>query len=265
MKKNIQHDTIRHLLQYRDLFYIFVWKDFSVKYRQTVLGIVWAIIQPFSFMLLFTFIFTYVMPVKVSSFPYAVFFYAGLLPWAFFSSTINYSIQSFTGNNHLLRQTYFPRIILPLTGVFTAFVDFLIAAVFLMGLLAFYKIPVSVTALWYIPLFFLLFLFSLSLALILSVLNVYYQDVSLISPFFIQLLFFMTPVFYSIDNLPLRLKTVVFLNPLTFIIENMKRCLFEQRPVVGWQYTVMLLGLSAFLFLSYQFFKSMERKLSDVL
>jgi len=254
-----------NIWKYRDLLLIFIWRDFNVKYRFALLGIAWAVIQPLSFMLLFTFIFSYAMPIKVSKFPPAIFFYAGILPWSFFANSITYGIQCFTGNHHYLKQVYFPRIILPLVGVFTAFVDLLIASTLFIALLVFYKFPVSITAFWIIPLFFLLVLFVVSLSLISSILNVYYRDLGLVSSFLLQVIFFSTPVLYSVDKLPLKLKTLFFYNPLTFIFENIKRCLLEGRDVVEWQYFMMLFILILLLIVSYRIFKFMERKLADVL
>jgi ABC-type polysaccharide/polyol phosphate export permease len=248
-----------------ELFYIFIWRDFNVKYKQAALGIAWAVLQPFSFMLLFTFIFTYALPVKVSRFPPAVFFYAGLLPWTFFASSITYSIQTFTGNHHYLKRVYFPRIILPLCGIFIALVDFLIASLLFIALLVFYKIAISINALWLAPLFLLLFLYTISLSLILSVMNVYYRDIALASSFFLQVLFFATPVLYSVEKIPLHIKHWLFLNPLTFIFENIKKCLLEGDAVNLEQFLLMFLGLFLFLLVSYKFFKFMERKLADVL
>lgn len=255
---------IKHLLNYRDLFLIFIWRDFSVKYKQAALGVLWAIIQPFSFMLLFTFIFTCAMPVKISTAPYPIFFYTGLLPWTFFASSVTYSIQSITGSFYLLRNIYFPPVLLPLTGIVTAFVDFLIGSIFFVGLVFYYKIPISPVTLWYFPLFFLLLLFTLSISLVLSAINVYYRDVGLASGFLIQIIFFATPILYSIDKISPKLKLWVFMNPLTFIIENMRRCLLEGRPVVEWQYFIMLLGLCVFLFLSYKLFRATEIKFADI-
>ncbi|MDL1972836.1 MAG: ABC transporter permease, partial [Deltaproteobacteria bacterium] len=109
---------------YRDLFLIFIWREFSIRYRQSIIGVLWAILQPLSMMLLFTFIFTYIMPMHITDYPYVLFFYAGLLPWSFFSSSLNYAIPSLTNHYNLITKIYFPREILPLSGVAVAFIDF---------------------------------------------------------------------------------------------------------------------------------------------
>ncbi len=256
---------LKHLYSYRDLFLILVWRDLSVRYQQAVLGIAWAVIQPLSMMLLFTFIFTYIMPVKISNIPKPVFFYAGLLPWTFFLSSVNDAIPSLIVNYNLVKKIYFPKIFLPTTGLVVAKVDFLISLVLFFGLLSIFKIPLTWSILWIIPLFILLILFTLSLALILSALNVYYRDVSLASAFLLRLLFFASPILYSINDVSERLKLVLMINPMTFIIENMRRCMVEGRTTNPWQYAIMLAFSSILLIMSYQFFRRTEKKFSDVI
>lgn len=256
---------IKHLYSYKDLFLVLLWRDFNIRYKQAVLGIAWAIIQPLSMMFLFTFIFTYVMPMKISDVPRPVFFFSGLLPWTFFSSTMNGAIPSLVNNYDLIKSIYFPRVFLPLSSLAIAITDFFLSLLIFIGLLLFFKIKITLTALWIIPLFLLLFLFTVSIALVLSALNVYYRDVGLASTFLIQLLFFASPIFYSIDKISPKAKLILFLNPLTFIIENMRRCLIEGRPTLLWQYLIMLAFVTILFVLSYQFFRRTERKFADVI
>ena len=250
---------------YRDLFLIFIWREFSIRYRQSIIGVLWAILQPLSMMLLFTFIFTYIMPMHITDYPYVLFFYAGLLPWSFFSSSLNYAIPSLTNHYNLITKIYFPREILPLSGVAVAFIDFGFASIVYVLLLILFKAKISWNIFWFVPLFILLLVFTASVALVLSALNVYYRDVKLASGFLIQLWFFASPVFYSIDRLSLKLKLILFLNPLTFIIENMRRCVIEGRGVVWWQFLFMTVFVSLLFSLSYKFFMVTERKFADVI
>lgn len=256
---------VKHLLKYKDLFLVFIWREFSIRYRQSLIGFLWAIIQPLSLMLLFTLVFTYLMPVKVSDYPYSVFFYSALLPWSFFSSSLNYAVPSLTGHYNLITKIYFPREIIPLSGIAVAFIDFVIASLVFIGLLLFYKIPLTVQALWVLPLFFLLIIFTVSISLILSALNVYYRDVNLAINFLIQLWFFATPIFYSINNIPAKLKTILFLNPLAYIIENMRKCVIEGSAIILWQYFSMLIYVIVIFFISYNLFKKTEIKFADVI
>lgn len=260
-----QNHMLKRILPYKDLFLVYVWREFSIRYRQSVIGVLWAVVQPLSMMLLFTFVFTYIIRVQVSDSPRPIFFYAGLLPWTFFASSANYSLTSLTGNYTLITKIYFPREILPLAGVVLAFADYLIASVIFFVMLAAYGIGITPNALWVFPLLVLLFVFTISVCLILSSLNVYYRDVKLATGFFIQLLFFASPILYSIDKLSLKLKLILFLNPLTFIIENMRRCLVEGRGVVLWQFVLVAAIVAAFYYLSCRFFIKTERDFADVI
>jgi len=258
-------EIITRIFAYKDLFLIFIWREFSIRYKQSVIGIMWAILQPLSMMLLFTFIFTYIIPTKMADYPYVLFFYAGTLPWSFFSSSLNYAIPSLTNHYNLVTKIYFPREILPLSGVGVAFIDFVFACAVYVLLLIFFKTNITWHVLWFVPLFFLLMIFTVGIAMILAALNVYYRDVNLASNFLIQLWFFASPVFYSIDRLSLKLKLILFLNPLTFIIENMRRCVLEGRGVVWWQFLFMSVFVGALFYLSYRFFILTERKFADVI
>lgn len=256
---------LKRLLPYKDLLIIFTWREFVIRYRQSLIGILWVVLQPLSLMLLFTFIFSYVLKMRISGLPYPVFFYAGLLPWTFFSSALNYSIPSLTNHYNLITKIYFPREILPLSGILVAFVDYLIAFLFFAFLLVVYHISLNLTALWLIPLLGLLFIFTISVSLFLSGLNVYYRDVKLATGFLIQLWFFASPVMYSIDNIDMKLKILLFLNPLTFIIENMRRAVIEGRPVVLWQFALVTLIILIFYLLANRFFVKIERAFADVI
>lgn len=256
---------LKRILPYKDLFYIYVWREFNVRYRQSIIGALWAVIQPLSMMLLFTFIFTYILKVNVSDYPRALFFYSGLLPWTFFSSSVLYSLTSLTGNYDLITKIYFPREILPLSGIAIAFLDYLVASLIFIPMLLIYKIHLTWYTLWIIPLLVLLFFYTAAVSLLLSSLNVYYRDVKLATGFLIQLLFFASPVLYSIDDLSIKLKLILFLNPLTFIIENMRRCTIEGRGVVLWQFFFACIIVAVFYLLSYKFFIKTERDFADVI
>lgn len=255
----------RRLYTYKDLLLVFIWREFAVRYKQSSIGFLWAIFQPLSMMLMFTFIFSYVMPVTLSAYPQVIFFYAGILPWTFFESSLKYSIPSLTNHYELITKIYFPREILPLSGICVALLDFFIAAGVFVLLLVYYQIHVTWHILWFAPLLLLLVLFTLSIAMLFASLNVYYRDVKLAMGFFIQLWFFATPIFYSIDRLPNRIKYLLFFNPMTFIVENMRRSLIEGRGVVLWQYLLVLCGVLVLFGTSYLFFIKMERRFADVI
>src|SRR5574337_814928 len=151
---------LKHFIQFKDLFFVFIWREFTIRYRQSLLGILWAIVQPFSMMLLFTFVFTFVMPVKVSDYPYPIFFYSALLPWSFFASSLNYAVPSLVNHYNLVTKIYFPREILPFSGIVVALLDFFIAAVIFVLMMFFYDMHFTFYLFWFFPLFFLLVLFT---------------------------------------------------------------------------------------------------------
>ncbi|GIW47376.1 MAG: transport permease protein [Deltaproteobacteria bacterium] len=256
---------VRRLYPYKDLFLVFTWREFTIRYRQSIFGILWAILQPLSMMILFTFIFSYVLKIKLTEYPNVLFFYAGLLPWTFFSSSLNYSVFSLSNQYDLITKIYFPREIIPLSGISIALLDYLIASLIFWIMLLVYKIHITWNVLWIVPLFILLFLFTTSMSLLLSSINVYYRDVKLATGFLIQLLFFASPVIYSTDRIEKKLKVILFLNPLTFIIENMRRCILEGRGVIPWQFITVSLIIGFIYFLSYRFFIRMERDFADVI
>lgn len=253
------------LYQYRDLLLVFIWREFTIRYKQSLLGVLWAVLQPFIMMLLFTFIFTFIMPQRITAYPTPLFFYAALVPWMFFASSVNQAIPSLVGHYNLITKIYFPREILPLSGIALAFIDFVIATCFLFGMIIFYGLPLTLQAVWYFPLVLLLILFTLSVCLVLSALNVYYRDVNMAISFLVQLWFFATPVFYTIDAVPDRFKVLLFLNPLTFIVENIRRCLLEGRPIIWWQFIVMLILIVAGFTVCYRFFRRIEKRFADVI
>jgi len=255
----------KRLFPFRDLLYVFIWREFGVRYRNSVLGILWSIIQPLSMMVLFTFIFTYIIKVKVGDYPKPVFFYSALLPWTFFSAALNSSITSLSGSQGLITKIYFPREVLPISSICVAFLDLLIASSFYIVLLFYYNISLNLTILWIIPIFFLLFLFTLSVSLIFSSLNVYYKDVGLLTTFLLRLLFFGSPIIYSIDSLSLKLKLLLFLNPLTFIIENTRRVILEGRNVVLWQFALAMVLVLVLFHFSYKLFIKIEKNFADVI
>jgi len=255
----------RRLYEYRDLLLVFVWREFLVRYRQTLLGLVWVLAQPLSMMALFIFIFSYVLKIKFGSVPPVLFYFSGLVPWLFFSTALNYAIPSLTNHHVLITKIYFPYEILPLSGISLAFIDYLIHMIFFMLLLVLYKVHLTWNVLWYPVLALQLLLFTFSIALFLSGLNVYYRDVKMATGFLIQLWFFASPVMYSIDNLDMKIKILLFANPLTFIIENMRRCLFEGRGVIMDQMVLVTVFIVLLCWASYKYFLRIGRAFADVI
>lgn len=256
---------IKKLVYFRDLYLVYVWRELSIRYKHTALGIVWAVIQPLAMMALFTTVFMIIMPTKVSAYPYPVFFYTSLIVWNFFASSLQASIPCLSENYNLVTKIYFPREILPMSGVSLALIDYLIAIVLLIPLYLYYGIGFTVQAFWFIPLSLLLIMFTTSTCLIFAAMNVYYRDVKLLMNFIVQLWFFATPVIYSIDGASPLLKLLLFCNPMTFIVENMRRSVLEGRGVVVWQLAIMTAVICIYACCSYSIFKITEKRFADVI
>lgn len=250
---------LKNLLQYRDLLIVFIWRNFSIKYRQTVLGVLWAIFQPLSLTLLFYLIF------RTTEHASPLFFLTGLICWNFFSLSLASNIPVLTAHYSLVTKINFPREVLPISMVALAFIDYLIAWGVFIVFAIIDHLPFSPAALWSVPLTLLLVLFTLSLSLVFSCLNVFYRDLQLASNFFIQLMFFTSPVFYSVKYMGPKFKAFLHLNPLTFIIENFRRCLLDGEPVNVFHFFILLVFLIILLLLSFNLFKKVERKFADVI
>ena len=261
----VESFVFKRLYAYKDLLLVFIWREFLIRYKQTAIGVIWAILQPVSLMLLFTFIFGVVLQTTQKDYPYTLFYFAGVLPWTFFSGATNFSVTSLSGNFNLVTKIYFPREIIPLSGVAINFIDYLIGLAVYFLFLLFYRVPLTWNFLWLIPLLIMLLLYTTSVSLLLAALNVYYRDVKLASTFLLQFLFFATPVIYSIDAVDNRWKMLLFLNPLTFIVENMRRVTIEGRGIVLWQLAAELTGILIFYFVIYRIFIRIERAFADVI
>lgn len=260
---------LSELWEYRELLYFLTWRDVLVRYKQAVLGVAWAILQPFLTMVVFTVVFNRALGVQSpdSALPYAVFSFTGLLPWQFFAGALARSGVSLVGNANLLTKVYFPRLVIPASGVLAGLVDLAISFLVLIGLMAAYGITPS----WhvvFVPFFVLLAITtSLAVSLWLSALNVLYRDVQYIIPFLVQLWMFVSPVIYPIDQIPAGPLRVAFaLNPMTGVIGGFRWALLSQQ---GQQFPSGYMWIStavvaALLLGGLFYFKRVERVFADV-
>ncbi|WP_300460971.1 ABC transporter permease [Desulfobacula sp.] len=255
----------KRLYKYKDLFYILIWRELLIRYKQTAIGVLWALIQPLSMMLLFVLVFGIILNIDTGGIPKPLFYFVGLVPWTFFSSSISASIDSFVAHRNLITKIYFPRELLIFSRIMIFLADFTITFILLALLIMIYRIPFSMDMLWAVPLTILLLLFTTSVGMILATINVYYRDVRLASAFLLRLWFFATPVFYSIDTLPIKFKLILFLNPLTYVVENLRRVLLENRGIVGWQFMIETVFVLFLFILSYRLFIRLERSFADVI
>jgi len=256
---------LRGLWQYRDLFYTLTIHRIKVRYKQSVLGLAWAILQPLSLMLIYTVIFSVIAKVPSEGIPYAVFAYAALLPWTFFSSSLTNATQGLVSHSQLVTKVYFAREILPLTYVSAALFDFAVASSFLIALFVYYGLSLSIYALWAIPIVLLLATLATAFSLFFSALQVWFRDVGVAMPLLLQIWMFATPVVYPLSAVPERFRGVYMLNPTVGVIENFRRVVLQ-----GLAPDLYSLGISAIvaailLPLAYLYFKRVEATMADVI
>ena len=255
---------LRELWVYRELIYFLIWRDVKVRYKQTLIGVAWAILQPLLTVVIFTLFFGRLAQVPSDGLPYPVFALAALLPWNYFSQAIGRGGESLVGSSHLISKVYFPRLIIPISAAVAPLVDFALAFVVLLGLMAWFGI-VPTGRVLALPLFVLLTLFTaLAVGLWLSALNVRYRDVRYAIPFLTQIWMFVSPVIYPVSLIPEKWRLLYSLNPMAGVIEGFRWALLgKESPdfgVVALSAAVVIL----LLFSGAAYFKRMERTFADV-
>lgn len=256
---------LKELWEYRELLYNFMWRDFTVRYKHTVLGAGWAIIVPFFTMLVFSLFFGKLGKMPSDGVPYPIFSYTGLLPWTFFAHGLQQTSGSLVSKAHVLKKVYFPRLTIPIAAVLSGIVDFLLAFAVLLIMMLYYGIAPSINTLW-LPLFLLLALTSsLGVGLWLSALNVTYRDVRHILPFLIQFWMFATPVAYPSSLLPEPWRTLYALNPMVGVVEGFRWALLGVRSAPGPMIAVSSFAALALLVSGMFYFKRMEKTFADIL
>jgi lipopolysaccharide transport system permease protein len=257
-------NQLRDLWAYRELLYFLAWRDFKVRYKQTVLGAAWAIIQPLFTMVVFSIFFGYLGKIPSDGVPYPVFAYCALLPWSLFAHALNESSNSLVNNQGLITKVYFPRLIIPIAPLFVGLVDFVIAFVVLLGLMLFYGIlpgfPLIAA-----PLFVLMAVVTaLAVGMWLSALNVQYRDVRYTIPFLTQLWLFATPVAYPSSLLPEPWRSLYGLNPMAGVVEGFRWALLGRTTAPGPLIAVSCLAVIALLIGGLWYFNRMEQTFADV-
>jgi len=256
---------IQELWNYRELFYFLLWRDIKVRYKQTILGAAWAIIQPFFTMLVFTLFFGKLAKMPSDGIPYPIFSYCALLPWTYFSGAISQASNSIVTNKNLITKVYFPRIIIPSSSALSGLVDFSIASLVLFGMMAFYKIQPSWELFLWPLLIVPLVLLVVGVATFLASLNVRYRDIKHVIPFIVQLWLFLTPVIYPTSIIPNQFRILIALNPMVGIIEAFRACLLPARQV-DWQLLGLSIASSLLIFiLGLAYFKNAEKEFADIL
>jgi len=223
--------NLRELWAYRELLYFFTWRDIKVRYKQTIFGFAWAVIQPVFMMIIFSLFFGTLAKVPSENIPYPLFSYAGVLPWTLFSEGLTRSSNSLVQDANLLQKVYFPRMLMPLSGILSPLVDFAIAFVVLIALMLYFSHYPAITMLGIIPFLILELMLALGIGLWLSAINVEYRDVRYAIPFLIQLGLFASPIVYPVTFVPERFQAVYgLLNPMAGIIEGFRWAILGTKP-----------------------------------
>jgi lipopolysaccharide transport system permease protein len=258
----------KDLWRYRELFYILSWRDVKVKYKQTVLGVLWAILRPLLTMIVFTFVFGRVAKMDTNSLvPYSIIVFAGLLPWQFFSNSLTECSNSLIGNTNLITKVYFPRMIIPASSVITSFIDFIISFVILLGLFLVYGY-MPPAEIFFMPLFWIMaFLASFGPGLYLTALNVKYRDFRYIIPFIVQFGLFISPVGYLSSQIPEKWQWLYSINPMVGVIDGFRWCIVKDtpNPLLHYPFYISLGVTFFFVWLSIYQFRKMEKNFADII
>ena len=252
----------REMWVYRELLYILVWRDIKVRYKQTVMGALWVVMQPLLTMLVFTFIFSKLKTAPSGDVPYPLFAYSGLLLWTFFANAITNSVNSLISNSHLVTKVYFPRLFIPAATVVAGLLDLAVASVILVGLLFYYRVAPTINLLFAPAFLALMLVLALAAGLIVSAVTVKFRDLRHVVPFAVQILMLASPVIYSSEIVGERWQVVFALNPLAGIIEGFRASLFGG----GFDtiMTVASIGLTlTFLLVALYVFRRIEETFED--
>ena len=261
----------KDLWRYRELFYILSWRDLKVRYKQTIIGVVWSVLRPLLTMMIFTFVFGQIAKFQAPpGINYAILVFAGLLPWQFFSAGLSEASNSLIGNERLISKVYFPRMIIPAASIITSLVDFLISLGIMFILLLWYRTVPSIN-LVFLPLFIIMAFFaSFGVGLWLTALNVKYRDFKHVVPFLVQIGLYLSPVGFTSDTastiIPQKFRMLYYLNPMAGVIDGFRWCFFGDRTPIYW--TGMLLSLTViiiFLLIGIRTFRKMEKNFADLI
>jgi len=255
--------NLTKLAQYRDLIWTLSIHRIKVRYKQSVLGVLWAVLQPISMMLIFTFIFSFIARMPSEGLPYAIFAYTALLPWNYFSNSVSNATNSLVSHAQFVTKVYFPREILPISYIVAALFDFSVACILLAGFMVYYHVPLTINVLYAIPIVVVVSCFALAISFFLSATQVRFRDVGVAVPLLLQVWLFATPVVYPLSAVPQRWRTLYLLNPMVGIIEN-----FRQVVLMGSAPESRSLLLSAAISVAllvgtYLYFKLSEATMAD--
>jgi lipopolysaccharide transport system permease protein len=256
---------VLEIWNYRELLYFLVWRDVKIRYKQTLLGVLWAVIQPLMTMVVFSIFFGKLGKLPSDGIPYPIFSFAALVPWTLFSNGLSQATLSVVASSNLIKKVYFPRLIIPISTVLGGVIDFLIAFGILIVLMFIYGIMPTVNIVW-LPFFLLIALIAtLSVSIWLSALNVKYRDVRFVIPFLTQIWLFLTPIAYSASQIPEPWRTVYGLNPMVGVVEGFRWALLGTATGPGLATIVSTLASVAVLIAGTLYFRRMEKSFADII
>ena len=257
--------NLKEIWEYRELIWIFIWRDLKVRYRQTVIGALWAIVQPFLTMVIFSIFFGRLGKIPSDSIPYPIFSFAALVPWTFFANGINLASNSLVNNSDMIKKIYFPRLTMPFAAVLAGLVDFVLAFVILLGMMLYYGFIPTINILWF-PFFVLLAMTTaLGVSLWFSAMNVQFRDVRYMIPFITQIWLFATPIAYPSSLLSEPWRTLYGLNPMVGVVEGFRWALLGTEAVPGMMFFVSFLVSFFILISGIYYFRRMEKVFADII
>ena len=266
-KKRLAIDW-KELKEYRELFFYFAWRDVKVRYKQTAIGILWAVLQPFIQMVVFTLFFNKAVGVQTGSanVPYAIFSFTGLLFWNYFSQALQRSANSLVDNQAVVTKVYFPRVIPPISSTIVSLIDFAFAGLIFIGLLFYFQFtPSALGIALIIPAILVTFIAATGPGLFLAAVNVKYRDVKQALPFLVQTGLFLTPVIYPVTAIPQRFQWLLYLNPMTGV-SNAVRSSFLGDGVIDWPLTALSVLVAVLMFVGgLYYFKGREKEFADII
>ncbi len=264
-KKVFSLEDLREVWRYKELLYFFIWRDFKVRYKQTSIGVLWAIFQPFMTMIVFSLFFGTLLNVPSDGVPYPIFVYTGLLFWQFFSSALSETSGVLIANQSIITKVYYPRLNLPLSSVATKFVDFDITAVNLGGMMIYYGYAPHLISVVVIPILLIVtFMAAVGGGLFLAAINVKYRDVRFVLPFFIQLLLFLTPVIYP-ASIAGKYSWLLAFNPMVGVIQNARAVLLGTTTINWVLIAISFIATAVLLIIGTFYFKKVERYFADII
>lgn len=259
------YECLLELYRHRELLWMWSLREIKIRYKQSLLGAAWAILQPLVLMAAFTAVFSLIARFPSDGVPYPIFSYVALVPWTFLATSITFAVPSLVNNLNLVTKIYFPREVLPFASVIAAFVDFIMAFLVLLGLMAAFSVPFRPTALWTPLILAVQIQLTLGIVLILSAMNVRFRDVRFVVPLGIQLWLYASPIIYPVSALPGKLRPWYMLNPMAGLIESYRSVLIHGRAP-DWAHLSISAVLSALLLVfGYLYFKRAELTFADII